>query len=114
MGYGLSRPLYTWMGQADLGSRRLRGPEDVRTGRLMYSLPKGEKLVRLNLDGRMGEWRDWRRQELPYDPDTVLVVHGMKSETHMKHVRDKLVAGKLEKSKPSPGLGNRIRNMVRL
>lgn len=113
LGYGLTSPLYQWIGNADLGARRLRGPEDVRTGRLLYSLPPGEKLIRLNLDGRMGEWRNWRREEIQYDPETVLVIHGMKTEEHLKRMRDKLVLGRLEETSPLKTFSRKVRKFMR-
>lgn len=69
--------------------------EDVRTATLLLNLhpSKGEKLIRLNLDGRMADWKYWNGPEWKFDPKTVLALHGMKKEAALKRIKLKLEGG---------------------
>ena len=93
MAYGLSAPLYQWLGNANLPRSKIRGLEDVRTATYLLNLDegKGENLIRLNLDGRMGDWRYADGPEWNFDPRTVLALHGMKKESVLKRAKQKLV-----------------------
>lgn len=91
--YGLSAPLVQWIGQVNIPHRRLKGNEDVKTAQFLLNLNSSnpdEKLVRLNLDGRMGDWRYANGQEWKFDPETVLAVHGMKREETLIRVSERL------------------------
>lgn len=92
MAYGLSAPLYQWIGNADLRRTKMRGLEDVRTAQYLLSLnrTRGEQLIRLNFDGRMGDWKYWDGREWTFNPNTVLAIHNMKQEEALKHVRSRL------------------------
>lgn len=94
MAYGLSAPLYQWLGNSDLPRNKIRGLEDVKTGVFLLNLneAKGEKLIRLNLDGRMGDWRYGNGQEWRFDPKLVLALHRMKKENDLKRIMAKLEA----------------------
>lgn len=102
MAYGLSAPLYQWIGNANVTRKRARGLEDVRTATYLLNLKenKGEKLIRLNLDGRMGDWKYSHGPEWQFDPKTVIALHGMKKEEILKRVQ-----GKLERGRGANGVG---------
>lgn len=95
MAYGLSAPLYQWIGNANLPRKKIRGLEDVRTATYLLNLheSKGEKLIRLNFDGRMGDWRYSSGHEWHFNPKTVLALHGMKKEETMRRIKKKLELG---------------------
>lgn len=92
MAYGVSAPLYQWIGNAKLPKRKMRGLEDVRTAKYLLNLDskRGEKLIRLNFDGRMGDFRYFRGPEWDFNPRIVLAVHGMKTDVDLKMVLRKL------------------------
>jgi hypothetical protein len=106
--YGLSAPLVHWIGSASIPPRRLKGNEDVRTAQFLLNLNSSrsdEQLVRLNLDGRMGDWRYSNGNEWKFDPETVLAVHGMKREEALIRVSERL------KEKP-PQLADRKASLL--
>lgn len=92
MAYGLSAPLYQWIGNSDLPRKKTKGLEDVRTAKYLLNLDKarGERLIRYNLDGRMGDFRHFRGREWEFDPRTVLAVHGMKTDRELRRLAHKL------------------------
>lgn len=97
--YGLSAPLVQWIGHAEIPARRLVGNEDVKTAQFLLNLNSSradEQLVRLNLDGRMGDWQYGGGSEWQFDPGTVLAVHRMKREEALIKVSRKMKQKMLE------------------
>ena len=94
MCYGLSAPLYQWLGSASIPSYKLYGAEDVRTAQLLLSLDSDnkpeEKLTRLNLDGRMKDLKYVGGSVDDLDPRTLLALHAFKNESVLEDVVDKL------------------------
>lgn len=96
MAYGLSAPLFQWIGNTNLRPRQLRGMEDVQTARYLLNLREdgSEPLTRLNLDGRMGDWRYWNGEEWQFDPSTVIAIHGMKTAPTLNKIIQRLGSGR--------------------
>lgn len=92
MAYGLSAPLYQWIGNANLPKKKTKGLEDVRTAKYLLNLDtaRGERLIRLNLDGRMGDFKYSHGPYWEFNPKTVLAVHGMKRDRELKRVLRRL------------------------
>jgi hypothetical protein len=93
MFYGLSAPLYQWLGAANLTGHHIRGPEDVRTSQLLLSLDPArpeEKLIKLHLDGRLKDLKYLGGNPLDFDPKTVLAIHAWQNETVLSGIAEKL------------------------
>ena len=114
MCYGLSAPLYQWLGSAPLTPRMLKGLEDVRTAQLLLSLDPDrpeEKLVRLNLDGRMKDLKYVGGGLEDINPQTLLAVHPFKTESGLMEIVSILDEG--QKPAKEWGLKEWLRRMVR-
>lgn len=93
MAYGLSGQLVSWLGSANITERQLRGHEDVRTAQLLLNLDHSrpeERLRRINLDDRMGDWRYWNGTERVFDAKSTIAIHGMKDEVDLQRIYEKM------------------------
>ncbi|EJU02949.1 hypothetical protein DACRYDRAFT_115252 [Dacryopinax primogenitus] len=76
LSYGMSWPLISWLGQADLPQWATEGMEDARTGAWFGNLPQGEEsLMLVDLYTHAG---DWDGTTITYDTD-IVALHAMKN-----------------------------------
>lgn len=93
MFYGLSAPLYQWIGAAKLRGHHITGPEDVRTAQFLLSLDESnpnERLERLHLDGRLSDLKYVGGQPEDFDPRSLLAIHAFRNESTLQRILRKL------------------------
>jgi hypothetical protein len=93
--YGLSAPLYEWLGNANLPRNATTGIEDVRTGSYLLNLDvlDTKRLKRLNLDGQIAlYWWNWYRNKWAFRRDNLVALHHLKTKEEFELVREELEA----------------------